>query len=70
MTGGMIPWQDGHGWEVSEAGKKKVDLGVFEPGHRGVYLKQASKNLWDYLGRDTYTIYPGGQAILANNGPT
>ena len=23
MSGGMIPWNDGHGWEISEAGQKK-----------------------------------------------
>ncbi|MCZ0902336.1 hypothetical protein ON021_20760, partial [Microcoleus sp. HI-ES] len=48
MSGGMIPWNDGHGWEVSEAGRKMVDIGAFQPGGRGVYLKQVSNNLLNY----------------------
>lgn len=70
MSGGMIPWNDGHGWEVSDAGKIKVDIGAFQPGRRGVYLKQVSNNLLHHLQPEGYNIYPGGEAIMNNNGPT
>lgn len=70
MSGGMIPWQDGHGWEVLDAGRTKVDLGGFQPGRRGVYLKQVSNNLLHLLQPEAYKIYPGGEAIVNNNGPT
>ncbi|MFB8794868.1 MAG: beta-galactosidase [Microcoleus sp.] len=70
MSGGMIPWNDGHGWEVSDAGKIKVDIGPFQPGRRGVYLKQVSNNLLHHLQPEGYNIYPGGEAIMNNNGPT
>ncbi len=70
MSGGMIPWQQGHGWDVSDAGRTKVDIGGFQPGRRGVYLKQVSNNLLNYLQPEAYKIYPGGEAIMNNNGPT
>ncbi|MEG3846468.1 beta-galactosidase [Microcoleus sp. herbarium19] len=70
MSGGMIPWQDGHGWEVSDAGRTRVDIGAFQPGRRGVYLKQVSNNLLNYLQPEAYKIHPGGEAIMNNNGPT
>ena len=70
MSGGMIPWSDGHGWEVSEAGRKKVDIGAFQPGRRGVYLKQVSNNILNYLQPEAYTVHPGGEAIMNNNSST
>ena len=70
MSGGMIPWNDGHGWEISDAGRTRVDIGAFQPGRRGVYLKQVSNNLVNYLQPEAYKIYPGGEAIMNNNGPT
>jgi beta-galactosidase len=70
MTGGMIPWNLGHGWQVSDRGREKVDLGAFTPGQRGPYLKQVPKALWYNLQPQSHIIHPGGQAILANNRPT
>ncbi|MEZ2236004.1 glycoside hydrolase family 2 protein [Microcoleus sp.] len=70
MSGGMIPWSDGHGWQVSDVGKTKVDVGEFQPGQRGVYLKQMSKSLMYYLQPEAYNIYPAGEAIMNNNSPT
>ncbi len=69
MTGGMIPWNDGHGWKESDEGKKQIDIGS-SPGERGAYLKQVSKSLWYLYQPQGNIIYPGGQAILQNNGPT
>lgn len=70
MSGGMIPWQGGHGWEISDAGRTRVDIGGFQPNRRGVYLKQVSNNLLNYLQPEAYKMYPGGEAIMNNNGPT
>lgn len=70
MTGGMIPWNNGHGWEFNQIANQKVDLPNFEPGRRGVYLKQVYKGLWYNFRPETNTIHPGGQAIMQNNGPT
>jgi beta-galactosidase len=70
MSGGMIPWSDGHGWSISEAGRKKVDMGAFQPGRRGVYLKQVSNHRLNYLQPEAYTVHPGGEAIMKNNSST
>lgn len=70
MTGGMIPWNNGHGWEGSAAAAEKVDIGRSSPEGRGPYLKQAPKSLWYYLQPEANIIQPGGQAIMQNNGPT
>jgi beta-galactosidase len=70
MSGGMIPWHEGHGWEVSDAGRAKVDIGAFQPGRRGVYFKQVAKNLLHYWQPEAYNMYPGGEAIVKNNSST
>ncbi len=70
MSGGMIPWSEGHGWQVSDAGRTKVDIGEFQPGRRGVYLKQVSKSLLYHLQPEAYTIHPSGEAIMKNNSST
>jgi beta-galactosidase len=70
ISGGMIPWNDGHGWETSPAGQEKVNLRTFAAGDRGIPLKQVSKNLWYYFGPEANIIHPGGQAIIQNNRPT
>jgi len=70
MSGGMIPWHEGHGWEVLDAGRAKVDIGAFQPGRRGVYLKQVSKNLLHYWQPEAYKMHPAGEAIVNNNSST
>ncbi|MBW4679627.1 MAG: beta-galactosidase [Microcoleus vaginatus WJT46-NPBG5] len=70
ITGGMIPWNNGHGWQVSEGGKQTVDLGPFKPGRRGPYLQQVPKSLWHAFQMEANTIHPAGIALLENNGPT
>jgi beta-galactosidase len=70
ISGGMIPWHNGHGWDISDAGRTRVDIGQFKQGRRGVYLKQVSNNLLNHLQPEAYNIYPGGEAIMNNNSPT
>jgi len=70
ITGGMIPWNDGHGWQESEEGEKPVALGSFTLGLRGVYLEQVPRRFLNYLQAPEFTIYPGAEALLENNGPT
>ena len=68
VTGGMIPWNNGQGWE-SEEGKKQIEINR-SPDGRGVYLKQVSKSLWYNLQPEANIIHPSGQALLQNNRPT
>ncbi|MDJ1175486.1 sugar-binding domain-containing protein [Roseofilum capinflatum] len=70
ITGGMIPWQDGHGWEISEKGREWVTRDAFQKGDRGPYLESIPKYFGEYFQPDSYRIYPGGKAILDNNGAT
>jgi beta-galactosidase len=70
ITGGMIPWSNGHGWQVSDAGRQTVDIGPLQPDRRGVYLQKVPKSLWHYFQMEGNIIHPGGRAILQNNGPT
>ncbi|MGK7902168.1 MAG: glycoside hydrolase family 2 protein [Hormoscilla sp.] len=79
MTGGMIPWANGHGWEIASTGREMIDLDLCKgealsqrknTAQRGVYLPQIQKNFCHYFQPPGYIIHPGGQAIIQNNGPT
>ncbi|HEY9807822.1 MAG TPA: sugar-binding domain-containing protein [Halomicronema sp.] len=70
ITGGMNPWNDGHGWQVSEAGKQKQSLEPFVAGQRGVYLPQLPKQFITKFEMEAHNTQPGGIALLENNGPT
>lgn len=68
VTGGMIPWNNAQGWQVSEEGKKQIEIN--RSSERGVYLKQLPKSLWYNLQPQANIIHPSGQALLQNNRPT
>lgn len=70
ITGGMIPWNDGHGWQVSQAGKEKQTLEPFKAGQRGVYYPLVPKRFIYKYETEANKIQPGGIALLENNGPT
>ncbi len=70
ITGGMIPWANAYGWQASEAGKEMVNLGPFQPGRRGPYVKQVRKSLWYNFQLEGNIIQPAGIALMENNGPT
>lgn len=70
ITGGMLPWSNGHGWEVSQEGNKKIDIVQSDSSGRGVPLKQVRQSLLHYFQPPDYVIQPGGEAIMQNNGST
>jgi beta-galactosidase len=70
MTGGMIPWNNGQGWQVSTEGKQQINSGQISPTERGVYLKQIPKSLWYNLQPQANIIHPSGKALLQNNNST
>lgn len=70
ITGGMIPWQNGQGWEISEIGRKTTNMSPSILGKRGVYLEKISQYLWSYLQPESHIIHSGGLALLENNGST
>lgn len=70
ITGGMIPWTNGQGWQVSPEGKQQINSGQTSPNGRGVYLKQVPKSLWYNLQPQANIIHPSAQALLQNNNST
>ncbi|MDY7013992.1 MAG: glycoside hydrolase family 2 TIM barrel-domain containing protein, partial [Cyanobacteriota bacterium] len=68
ITGGAIPWHDGHGWEITPVGREKVPLEGEKD--RGPAPEKVSRYLLNYLQPPSTTIHPAGKAIMANNGPT
>ncbi len=69
ISGGMIPWNDGHGWQITNTGKE-LKPQTPTPGQRGVYLPYIQRKFWEEYQGPSYRIQPGGQAILDNNAPT
>lgn len=75
ITGGMIPWHNGHGWGTSpvssgEHSEEVIKMGPFTPGTKGTYLPKIKKGEMFKLEPKGNTIYPGGQAIIENNSAT
>ncbi|MBP0020123.1 MAG: beta-galactosidase [Cyanobacteria bacterium SBLK] len=70
ITGGMIPWEDAQGWEITSNGRETIDIETFKEGHRGVYLDRLEKRLFNYLQPPEYYLYLAANALLANNAET
>jgi len=70
MTGGMIPWNHGHGWGSGPHSRETLDLGPLRPGRRGDYTPSATKEQLYAFRPEGTVIHPSGQAIIDNNGPT
>ena len=69
-TGGMFPWDNGHGWSSSDEGRNEVDLGPFVPGRRGYYFRTSRNSYIHWLSPKAAKMEPGGKAIVQNNQPT
>ena len=71
VTGGMLPWNMGHGWwGRTPEGDKHVPLPPFEPGRRGTYFPSVRNRELNFLKEGPWKVLPGGHAIMAANGPT
>lgn len=70
ISGGMIPWNRGHGWQETQEGKKWVDLADYAAGKRGPFPEKTYQYFFDYLSPTYYNLYPGAKALIANNAPT
>ncbi|HZH96852.1 MAG TPA: glycoside hydrolase family 2 TIM barrel-domain containing protein, partial [Flavisolibacter sp.] len=67
VTGGMVPWNNGHGWVPGKAAGKNVPMPPFQAGRKGNYFKEGSVNELQYLQPEAYQITKGGEAIVENN---
>ena len=70
VTGGMVPWNLGHGWTRSPDADKPVPLPPDQPGQRGTRVDFARNAEINYLKEGPWKTLPAGQAIIASNGPT
>ncbi|MBP0014844.1 MAG: beta-galactosidase [Roseofilum sp. SBFL] len=68
ITGGMIPWHHGHGWEILNKGREGIEVELV--GKHGPYLEEVPRYLWNYWKPDSYRVHPGGDALLKNNAST
>ena len=70
VSGGMLPWNNGHGWSITEAAKEKVRMPAFATGRKGNYFAVAEKGDINFLQSPGWNIKPGGKALLQNNNQT
>ncbi|HLP38186.1 glycoside hydrolase family 2 protein [Lacibacter sp.] len=67
ISGGMVPWNRGHGWIPDTSVKTIVKMPPFTAGRRGNYFPEVSKRSYNYLQPDGWIKMPGGKAISENN---
>lgn len=72
LTGGMNLWSfQSHGWRYRgwRRAIDPVDLGDFEPGTRGLFLKEIARPTYYNFMPGGYERLPGGQALMDNLSP-
>ncbi|MEC4806903.1 MAG: hypothetical protein SAJ12_08925 [Jaaginema sp. PMC 1079.18] len=70
ISGGMIPWNEAHGWQATPEGKKWVNLADYAAGKRGPFPAKTYRYFFDYLSPTYYNLYPAAKALIANDSPT
>lgn len=66
VSGGMIPWNMGHGWTSINA-DKKVKMPTFESGRKGTYFEEVPLRKLKYLQPDAWQMLPAAKSMKANN---
>ncbi len=76
ITGGMLPWSNGHGWlrhegSSSAPSRPAVDaLQPFKPGQRGAWKSEAPRGLTRYFQPEGMPTTVAGKALIAANQDT
>ena len=77
ISGGMIPWDYGYGWDVFDNERRRKNLRVeeqdlrpFTPGMRGTVRGKVVVSLTKPFQPGGMDIYPAGVALMEANGPT
>ncbi|MBN8523849.1 MAG: beta-galactosidase [Planctomycetes bacterium] len=68
VTGGMLPWENGHGWLRRAPQPVPTPAAAWEPGRRGAWLPQLSTALLRYFDPDVMPMTDAGRALVAANG--
>jgi beta-galactosidase len=67
VTGGMIPWANGHGFQPNHTPRKLDDA---PDGQRGTAFATLPESVFEPFSDGGVKVTPAGKALLANNGPT
>jgi beta-galactosidase len=70
ITGGMIPWTDGHGWGAGPQSEQPVPLPAFVSGRRGAYTPSITRQQRYGFHPEGSQVYPAGWALRENNAAT
>lgn len=70
ISGGMLPWMDGHGWAVSDKGKQTATIYEFTPGRKGTYIEHVPLAKAHFWSPGYWIEYPAGKALRENNNTT
>jgi beta-galactosidase len=68
ITGGMVPWADGHGWESTATDRIAIPYGI---GRRGTFPGTVARaELYWHADEGGWVQHPAGRAITENDGAT
>lgn len=71
VSGGMLPWNNGHGWTPKiQPNSKQVNMPAFTPGRKGAWYKSADKTDTHFLLPDGWDTQLAGEAFIQNNNTT
>ena len=77
VTGGMLPWDYGFGWDAYGTERRRKNLPVreqalhpFTPGMRGIVREKEAVTFCKPFQPEGMDLYPAGTALMETNGPT
>ena len=70
VPGGMLPWNNGHGWVPGNKANKKIKMPAFVAGRRGTWHAYADNAEINFMQQPAWNIMPGGDALVKNNNST
>lgn len=70
ISGGMVPWNDGHGWIRQPTSAEKVSMPPFVSGQRGTYFNTVLQGDLNYFDSKYWDILPSAKALIDNNSET
>ncbi len=68
ISGGMNPWMDAHGWQITDKGREKSKVIDFIPGKKGTYFENALLADIYYFTPPYWQELPSAKTFIRNNG--
>jgi beta-galactosidase len=69
ISGGIIPWSNGHGWSRGPKSDRKQQ-NVWTPGMRGAFYPETTLRELKPFSPPSMKVEPAGKALIANNNET